>query len=84
MHQFIGDLITSGNPSKEQSDMLNSVWGVATGDEALGLKGASLEALQQPRPSQDKSEAEPGRQMQPGAPQRKGEASDRREGWPSK
>lgn len=78
MHQFIGDLITSGNTSKDQPDVLNAAWGVPGGDEALGFKGASLEALQQPRPSQDKSEAQPGRQIQPGASQRKGEA--RREG----
>ncbi|KAM9353452.1 uncharacterized protein ABDE67_005825 [Symphorus nematophorus] len=89
MHQFIGDLITSGNTSKEQPlpDVLNAAWGVAgvVGGgggvgEALGFKGASLEPpQQQPRPAQDKSEAETGRQIQSGASQRKGEPRDRRE-----
>ncbi|XP_070767984.1 zinc finger protein 497 [Enoplosus armatus] len=81
MHQFIGDLITSGNTSKDPPDVLNAAWGVAAaaaaaagGGEALGFKGASLGPLQQRRPAQDKSEAEPGRQLQ-----RKGEARDRRE-----
>ncbi|XP_051262501.1 zinc finger protein ZFP2 [Dicentrarchus labrax] len=81
MHQFI-DLITSGNASKDQPDVLNAAWGVAAaggGGEALGFKGASLEPLQQPRPTRDKSETEPGRQIQPGAPQRKRETRDRRE-----
>lgn len=85
MHQFIGELITSGNTSKDQPDVLNAAWGV-TAASAGGVVGggaggvASLEALQQPRPAQNKSEAQPGRQMPPGASQRKGEARDRREG----
>ncbi|XP_030250153.1 zinc finger protein 79 isoform X1 [Sparus aurata] len=84
MHQFIGELITSGNTSKDQPDVLNAAWGV-TAASAGGVVGggaggvASLEALQQPRPAQNKSEAQPGRQMPPGASQRKGEAGDRRE-----
>ncbi|XP_076594014.1 uncharacterized protein LOC143325032 [Chaetodon auriga] len=79
MHQFIGDFITSGSTSKDQPDVLNAAWGVAAAaaaaaGEALGFKGASLEPLPQPGPAQDKSEAEPGREIQPGASQRKGEA----------
>lgn len=80
MHQFIGDLITSGNTSKDQPDVLNAAWGVAAaaagsgggggGGEALGSKGASL-GPPQPRPAQDKPEAEPGRQ-------RKAEGRDKR------
>lgn len=85
MHQFIGDLLTSGITSKDQPDVLNATWGGSGGGgggggEALGFKGASLESLQQPRPAQVESEAEPGRRMQPGASQRKGESRDRREG----
>lgn len=75
VHQFIGDLITSGNASKDQPDVLNAVWGVAGGDDALGFKGPSVEPLQQPRPARGKSDTEPGRQNQ-----RKEEARDRREG----
>ncbi|XP_032374220.1 oocyte zinc finger protein XlCOF6 [Etheostoma spectabile] len=70
MHQFIGDLITSGNALKDQPDVLNAAWGVAGGGEVLRFKGGSLE----PRPARDKTEAEAGRRVQPGAPQRKGEA----------
>lgn len=74
MHQFIGDLISSGNGSKVQPDVLNTVWGVAGGgDEAPGFKSA-------PGPSQDKPEAEPSRQTRPGASQRKGAGRGRREG----
>ncbi|TMS10922.1 Zinc finger protein 79 [Larimichthys crocea] len=77
MHQFIGDLITSGNTSKDQPHVLNAAWGVAAaaagGGEALGFKGALLDHLQ------DKSVGEPGGQIQPGASQRKGEVRDRRE-----
>lgn len=80
MHQFIGDLMTSGNISKGQPDVLNTAWGVVGGEEALGFKGVSLEPVQQPRPAQGKSGAEQGRQIQPGASQRKGEARERREG----
>ncbi|XP_031154677.1 zinc finger protein 3 homolog [Sander lucioperca] len=84
MHQFIGDLITSGNALKDQPDVLNAAWGMPPppvamaaggGGEALRFKGASLE----PRPARDKPEAEAGRRVQPGASQRKGEARDRRE-----
>lgn len=87
MHQFIGDLIASGNTSKDQPDVLNAAWGLAAvaaaaggggvggGSEALGFKGASLGPPQQPRPAQDKPEAE----IRPGASsQRKGEARDGR------
>ncbi|KAG7475090.1 zinc finger protein 436-like [Solea senegalensis] len=78
MHQFIGDLMTSGNSSKDQSDVLNAAWGM--GGVALGYKGASPEPLQhRPPPGQDKSQAEPGRHTQSGTQQRKGEARDRRE-----
>lgn len=86
MHQFIGDLLTSGNTSKDQPDVLNAAWGMAAaaagggGGEALGFKSASLGLLEQRRPAQDKSEAEPGQQIQLGALQRKGEDRDRREG----
>lgn len=89
MHQFIGDLITSGNALKDQPDVLNAAWGMPPppvamaaggGGEALRFKGASLE----PRPARDKPEAEAGRRVQPGASQRKGEARDRREGKSSK
>uniref|UniRef100_A0A3P8TRU4 Si:ch211-79k12.2 n=2 Tax=Amphiprion percula TaxID=161767 RepID=A0A3P8TRU4_AMPPE len=80
MHQFIGDLITSGNSSKNQPDVLNpAAWGVAAAAAgSLGFKAAPLEPLQPLRPSQDKTE--PRRQIQPGPSQRKGEARDRREG----
>ncbi|XP_056300346.1 zinc finger protein 79 [Pseudoliparis swirei] len=74
VHQFIGDLITSGNALQDQPDVLNAAWGVAGGGvEALRFKGASFEPLQQLRPGRDKSEAEPGRQIQPGPSQRKGD-----------
>ncbi|XP_071326741.1 zinc finger and SCAN domain-containing protein 22 isoform X2 [Trachinotus anak] len=80
MHQYIGDLITSGNTSKDQPDLLNAAWGVTGGDTAaLGFKGASLEPLPHPPLAQDKTEAEPGRHIQHGATQSKGEARHRRE-----
>ncbi|XP_070692026.1 zinc finger protein 79 [Pempheris klunzingeri] len=80
MHQFIGDLMTSGNSSKDQPDVLSAAWSLAVagegagagGAEALGFKGASLGPLPLSRPSQDTAEAEPSRQ-------RKGEARDRRD-----
>lgn len=74
VHQFIGDLITSGNASKDQPDVLNAVWGVAGGDDALGFKVPSVEPLQQLRSARGKSDTEPGRQNQ------RKEARDRREG----
>ncbi|XP_030604873.1 zinc finger protein 835 isoform X1 [Archocentrus centrarchus] len=65
MHQFLGDLITSGIPSKNPPDVLNAAWGVAAGvggssggngaaDAALGFKATSLEPL---RPAQEKTGA---------------------------
>lgn len=75
VHQFIGDLITSGNALQDQPDVLNAAWGMAGGGvvEALRFKGASHEPLQQQlRPVRDKSE--------PGTSQRKGEARDKRQG----
>uniref|UniRef100_UPI0037E81150 zinc finger protein 79 n=1 Tax=Semicossyphus pulcher TaxID=241346 RepID=UPI0037E81150 len=78
MSQFIGDLVTSGNGTKNQPDVLNPAWGVV-GDGADGsgegvvFRGASLGPLQLPQSAQDKPEMEPGRQIQPGASQRKGE-----------
>ncbi|XP_041843250.1 zinc finger protein 79 [Melanotaenia boesemani] len=78
MHQFIGDLLSSGNPSKKQPDMLNAAWGVtAAGSAALGIKASSLEPLQPPRPAQERGRAAPGRSIQPGATQRMGEVRDR-------
>ncbi|XP_040020580.2 uncharacterized protein LOC120810247 isoform X2 [Gasterosteus aculeatus] len=66
----------------DQPDVLNAAWGVAAGGvggvEALRFKGASLEPLQQLRPVRDKSEAEPGRRIQPGTAHRKGQARDKR------
>ncbi|XP_060937325.1 zinc finger protein 586 [Limanda limanda] len=73
MHQFIGELITSGNTSKDQPDVLNAAWGMSGGAGAsLGFKAASLEPLQHPPP-------EAGRHTQPRSPPRKGEARDRSE-----
>lgn len=82
MHQYIGDLLTSGNASKDQPDVLSAVWGVPASDDALGFKGATLELLQPPiRPViRDKPEAEPLRRNQPGGQQRKEETRDKREG----
>ncbi|XP_063342608.1 zinc finger protein 354B [Pelmatolapia mariae] len=71
MHQFLGDLITSGNSSKNPPDVLNAAWGAAGGgaaDGALGFKATSLEPL---RPVQEKTGA--------GASQRARETRDRRE-----
>nr|XP_019948255.1 PREDICTED: zinc finger protein 251-like isoform X2 [Paralichthys olivaceus] len=81
MHQFIGELITSGNTSKDQPDVLNAAWGMSVGGggATLGFKAASLEPLQHPPPAQDKTGAEAGRHTQSGSTQRKGEARDRRE-----
>ncbi|XP_047454714.1 zinc finger protein ZFP2 [Mugil cephalus] len=89
MHQFIGDLITSGNNSKNQQDAVKSAWGVAAGGggvaATLGYKPASLETLQVPRPAQGKAGvgagagADPGRHIQSGASQRKAAGRDRRE-----
>ncbi|KAJ4931175.1 hypothetical protein JOQ06_025473 [Pogonophryne albipinna] len=86
MHQFIGDLITSGNSLKDQPDVLTTAWGVAAatagggGGEGLRFKDASLVPPQQPPSARDKSESEPSRQLQSGASQRKIEPTkDRRE-----
>ncbi|XP_067365883.1 oocyte zinc finger protein XlCOF22 isoform X2 [Channa argus] len=80
MHQFIGDLITSGNTLKDQPDVINTAWGVAgSGGAALGYKGASFEPLQQPPPEQDTRESEARGNIQPGSAHRKGETKDRRE-----
>ncbi|KAM3873405.1 uncharacterized protein ACN63O_002434 [Diretmus argenteus] len=80
MHQFIGDLMTSGNASgqslKEQQDALHSAWGLAGGD-ALGLRVAPLEPLAQPRPPQDRPGPHP--HVPSGAAERRGEIRDRRE-----
>ncbi|XP_072250579.1 uncharacterized protein [Leuresthes tenuis] len=75
MHQFIGDLLSSGNPSKNQPDALNAAWGGAAA--SLGLKTTTLEHLQPPRPAQNKGGTSLGRQGHPGASQRRGEAKDR-------
>lgn len=72
MHQFLGDLITSGNSSKNPPDVFNAAWGVAGGgaaDGALAFKATSLEPL---RPVREK--------MGAGASQRARETRDRREG----
>lgn len=85
MHQFIGDLITSGNTLKDQPDVLNAAWGAAGGGTAtLAFKGSSVEPLQRPPPAQDNREAEATRHIQLGAAQRKGETRDRGEGESSK
>ncbi|XP_029929235.1 oocyte zinc finger protein XlCOF8.4 isoform X2 [Myripristis murdjan] len=82
MHQFIGDLITSGNSSgqslKEQTDVLHVAWGVAGGD-ALGLRGVQLEPLTQTRPAQDKPDPCHERRLLSGAAERRGEVRDRQE-----
>uniref|UniRef100_A0A1A7WWC7 C2H2-type domain-containing protein n=1 Tax=Iconisemion striatum TaxID=60296 RepID=A0A1A7WWC7_9TELE len=69
MHQFIGELLTSGNLSKNQP---NSAWGVTPG---LGFKSTSLQPLQTLRPVQDKRHEN--RAVQPGTSQRR---EDRGEG----
>nr|XP_015804449.2 zinc finger protein 252 [Nothobranchius furzeri] len=63
MHQFIGELLTSGNLSKNQP---NSPWGVAPG---LGLKSPSLQPLQTLGSVQDKRHEN--RPVQPGTSQRR-------------
>lgn len=89
MHQFIGDLITSGNASssqtlKEQPDVIHAAWGLAAG-EALGFKGASLDPVRPPRPPPDKADPASGRQTQPGQrAQGRAEVRDTREGEGSK
>ena len=84
MHQFIGDLITSGHSSKNQPDVLNAAWGVAAAaGAALGLKASSLEPLQVPRPAQDNRQAAQGKHTQPRTSQRKGETTERGEGGSS-
>lgn len=87
IHQFIGDLLTSGHghPPKNQPDVLNAAWGVAAAaGAALGLKASSLEPMQLPRPPQDNRLAAQGKHSQPGASQRRGEAIERGEGRSSK
>lgn len=85
MHQYIGDLLTSGNASKDQPDVLSAVWGVPASDDTLGFKGATLELLQPPiRPViRDKPEAESLRRNLSGGLQRKEESRDKREGQSS-
>uniref|UniRef100_A0A3P9ICR9 Si:ch211-79k12.2 n=1 Tax=Oryzias latipes TaxID=8090 RepID=A0A3P9ICR9_ORYLA len=65
MHQFIGDLLSSGAPPKGQTDARSAAWGAA----ALGLKqAASLEPLQPFRAAPDRRGAGPGaREAGPGA-----------------
>lgn len=81
MHQYIGDLLTSGNAAKEQPDVFSAVWGVAATDDPLGFKGPTLELLQPPiRPViRDRPETELLRR-ESGGLQRKEEARDKREG----
>lgn len=83
MHQFIGDLITSGNTLKDQPDVLNATWGMAAGAAAVGFKGL-LEPLPRPPPrlAPNNREAEAGRQVQPGAAQRRAVTRDRGQGEP--
>ncbi|KAM9852143.1 uncharacterized protein ACBR49_005259 [Aulostomus maculatus] len=38
MHQFIGDLITSGNASKDQPDVVNAVWAAVGGEVSFGAR----------------------------------------------
>lgn len=77
MHQFISDLITSGNQLKDQPDVLNAAWGVAGGGAAaLAFKGSTHDPLQRPPPVQEKRESGSGRHIQPGPTQRKGETRD--------
>lgn len=81
MHQFIGDLLTSGNTLKDHPDVLNAAWGVAgSSTAALGFKVSSLESLQRPPPAQHRREAQTGRPSQPGAAPKKGESRDGRAG----
>ncbi|KAF6739866.1 Zinc finger protein 239 [Oryzias melastigma] len=68
MHQFIGDLLSSGAPPKGQPDARNAAW---------GLKASSLEPLQSFRPAPDKRDAAPGARLHPGAPQRRGPDTSR-------
>lgn len=57
MHQFIGDLLSSGAPPKGQMDARSAAWGAA----ALGLKqAASVEPLQPFRAAPDRRGAGPG------------------------
>lgn len=83
MHQFIGDLITSGHSSsssmKTQSGGLNAAWGVGgDGAEAVRFRGTSLIPL--PTQTREKPESEPGKQMQTGVAQRRGETRPVRKG----
>ncbi|CAG6015753.1 unnamed protein product [Menidia menidia] len=75
MNQFIGDLLSSGNPSKNQPDVLNAAWGGAAA--SLGLKPTSLEPLEPPRAAHNKGGTAPGRPAHPGAAQGTGEARER-------
>ncbi|KAM6994477.1 uncharacterized protein LKV04_006856 [Tautogolabrus adspersus] len=74
MHQFIGDLVTSGNSTKNQPDVLNAAWGVVEGgadgaSEAVGYRGALLGL----KPTQDKQETVPGKEIQTVTSKNKGE-----------
>ncbi|KAM4568280.1 uncharacterized protein V3H82_012490 [Fundulus diaphanus] len=79
MHQYISDLLTSGNQSKNAPDVRGAAWGataVAAG-VPLGLKAPSLQPLQ---PVQERREAAPGRPLHAGASHRRTEARDRAQG----
>lgn len=89
MHQFIGDLMASGNASKDQPDVLNAVWGLATagisaaagtGGGPGSAGGTGTEALGFKAASLEAlTQPTPG-QGKTGLQQRKGEARGRREG----
>ncbi|MEQ2160438.1 hypothetical protein GOODEAATRI_033730 [Goodea atripinnis] len=81
MHQYISDLLTSGNQSKNTPDVTNAAWGTTTAAGVpLGLKASSLQPLQGLEPVQERTEAAPGRPIHPGASHRRAEARDRAEG----
>ncbi|XP_047216555.1 zinc finger protein interacting with ribonucleoprotein K isoform X1 [Girardinichthys multiradiatus] len=82
MHQYISDLLTSGNQSKNTPDVTNAAWGTTTAAAGvpLGLKASSLQPLQGLEPVQERREAAPGRLIHPGASHRRAEARDRAEG----
>ncbi|CAJ1061591.1 zinc finger protein 227 [Xyrichtys novacula] len=80
MHQFIGDLMTSGSSSKNQPDVLSAAWGVVrdsphgrSSGEAVGFRDTSLGPLLQTQTTQEKPQAESQKRIQTEASQRKEE-----------
>ncbi|XP_038141360.1 zinc finger protein 79 [Cyprinodon tularosa] len=80
MHQYISELLASGNQSKNAPDVRNAAWGTAAASVPLGVKASSMQPLQALQQVQERREAAPGRAINAGSSNRRAEARDGAEG----